>query len=297
MSCSQAFKTLGLLSVFTALWYRCAAGEEIHEAAAKGDVEAVAAILKAAPEKVRVKDDEGLKPLHHAAAQGRQEAVKLLLANKAVADAKAKEGSTPLHMAVQVLRITKVSPDEVDKVLAEYAAVTEHLINSGSDVNAKDLYGKTPVAYASNRNFTAIVEVLTRHGAVDWKTSMRKGLDAERNGRYAEAETSYKDALAIAEKTGGPEHPDVAAILHYLANALRKQKKFTEAEPLYTRALNIRAKTFVDRHPDTIATMEEMLKMLGSAGMEDKAKEMEKRVRAAREKAAQEQPNQQNRKG
>ena len=37
-------------------------------------------------------------------------------------------------------------------------------------------------------------------------------------GRYADAEPLYKRALAINEKTYGPEHPDVAMVLNNLAS-------------------------------------------------------------------------------
>lgn len=42
-------------------------------------------------------------------------------------------------------------------------------------------------------------------------------------GKYAEAEPLYRRALAIQEKTLGPEHPKVAASLNNLAGVLRSQ--------------------------------------------------------------------------
>ena len=48
-------------------------------------------------------------------------------------------------------------------------------------------------------------------------------------GRYAEAEPFYSRALAIAEKTHGPEHPDVARSLNNLAELYRAQGLDPEA--------------------------------------------------------------------
>jgi tetratricopeptide (TPR) repeat protein len=109
-------------------------------------------------------------------------------------------------------------------------------------------------------------------------------------GRYAQAEPLLKRSLAICEKALGPDHIYVAQVLHNLSHLLGEQKRFAEADPLYARALDIRAKSLGDSHPDTIATMEERTQALRMMGLEDKAKDLESRLRAAREKAANEQP-------
>jgi Tetratricopeptide repeat len=44
-------------------------------------------------------------------------------------------------------------------------------------------------------------------------------------------------ALAIGEKSFGPDHLTVAIRLNNLADLLRVTNRFTEAEPLYRRAL------------------------------------------------------------
>jgi tetratricopeptide repeat protein len=43
-------------------------------------------------------------------------------------------------------------------------------------------------------------------------------------------------ALAIYEKSLGPEHPNVAAALNNLANLLQATNRLAEAEPLMRRA-------------------------------------------------------------
>ncbi len=61
-------------------------------------------------------------------------------------------------------------------------------------------------------------------------------------GRYAEAGSLYRRALAIKEKALGPEHPRVATTLENYAALLRKTGRTTEATKMEARAKAIRAK-------------------------------------------------------
>ena len=53
---------------------------------------------------------------------------------------------------------------------------------------------------------------------------------------------------ALAERTQGVNHVDVAARLYLLANVYTTQAKYAEAEPLYQRALTIRKKSLGAEH-------------------------------------------------
>ena len=57
-------------------------------------------------------------------------------------------------------------------------------------------------------------------------------------------------ALAIDEKSYGPEHPDVARDLNNLAQLLQATNRLGEAEPLMRRALAIDEKSFGPEHPE-----------------------------------------------
>ena len=61
-------------------------------------------------------------------------------------------------------------------------------------------------------------------------------------GKYAEAEALYQRALAILEKSLGPEHPDVAQVLENYADLLRETGRGEEASSMEARAQAIRAK-------------------------------------------------------
>ena len=68
--------------------------------------------------------------------------------------------------------------------------------------------------------------------------------------RLAEAEPLMRRALAIDEKSFGPDHPDVATDLNNLALLLQATNRLAEAEPLMRRALAIDEKSFGPDHPE-----------------------------------------------
>jgi tetratricopeptide (TPR) repeat protein/DNA-binding XRE family transcriptional regulator len=68
--------------------------------------------------------------------------------------------------------------------------------------------------------------------------------------RYAEAETLYQHALHIREQVLGPEHPEVATLLNYLAAIFYEQSKYAEVERLLQRVLRIREQALGTEHPD-----------------------------------------------
>jgi hypothetical protein len=59
--------------------------------------------------------------------------------------------------------------------------------------------------------------------------------------RYAEAESLYRRALAIEEKTLGPDHPDLSPTLSNYAVLLRQLHRKPEANELETRLRQLRA--------------------------------------------------------
>jgi tetratricopeptide (TPR) repeat protein len=61
-------------------------------------------------------------------------------------------------------------------------------------------------------------------------------------GKFAEAETVYREALAMRRKLLGSEHPGVANLLGGLAEVLLAQGKFAEAEASARECLAVREK-------------------------------------------------------
>jgi tetratricopeptide (TPR) repeat protein len=70
-------------------------------------------------------------------------------------------------------------------------------------------------------------------------------------GRYAEAEPLYRQALAIWLKALGEGHPQTASGYDNVAGNLQAQGRYAEAEPLFRTALAIRLKALGEDHPDT----------------------------------------------
>ena len=56
--------------------------------------------------------------------------------------------------------------------------------------------------------------------------------------RFPRPSRLYRRALAIYEKSLGPDHPDVAIDLNNLAMLLQDANRLSEAEPFMRRALS-----------------------------------------------------------
>ncbi|MCY7278579.1 MAG: tetratricopeptide repeat protein [Phormidesmis sp. CAN_BIN44] len=73
----------------------------------------------------------------------------------------------------------------------------------------------------------------------------------ESQGRYAEAEPLYLQALEIWQRQLGDDHPYVASSLNNLAALYKSQGRYAEAEPLYLQALSIALEKLGETHPNT----------------------------------------------
>ena len=73
-------------------------------------------------------------------------------------------------------------------------------------------------------------------------------------------------ALAIDEKSFGPDHPNVAIDLNNLAQLLQATNRLAEAEPLYRRALAIDEKSFGPDHPNVANSLNNLAWLLAERG-------------------------------
>ncbi len=173
--CLAAFALVALA------WGRPAFCGEIHDAAQKGDLERVKALVEANPALVSSKDSNGNTPLHLAALGGHKDVAEFLLANRAEVDARNYRDATPLHMAassghtdVAELLLAKQADvnamtDSCHTPLYEAALtgqkdVAELLLANHADVNAGDRNGKTPLAAATQARSVAVTQLLREHG-------------------------------------------------------------------------------------------------------------------------------------
>jgi ankyrin repeat protein len=126
-----------LLTMLVVLaWSSPVFGDEIHDAAQKGDLAVVQALLKSNPNLALSKDNLGAMPLHWAARMNHKDVAELLLANNADVNAKLNDGATALDLAAG----------------QGYKELVELLLANKADANAKDNNGNTPLHYAANRD-------------------------------------------------------------------------------------------------------------------------------------------------
>ena len=104
-------------------------------------------------------------------------------------------------------------------------------------------------------------------------------------GNHAQAEALFKRALALAETTLGPDHPEVAMTLIRLALLQIQQKRYGEAEPLYLRALPILEKVLGAGHPSVAKFLNDLAGLRVKQRKYSEAEPLLKRALAIREKA------------
>ncbi len=83
---------------------------------------------------------------------------------------------------------------------------------------------------------------------------------------YTETESLFRKALAIQERTLGPDHPATANTLNNLSTYLDRRGRPQEAEPLQRRALAILEKRLGPLHPDTAAMLTTLAVLLDREG-------------------------------
>ncbi len=159
------------------------AGQSIFEAASRGDVPQIRALLTEDPGLTRARDAERRTPLHYAARAGAVPAGELLLSHGAEIDAQDHGGESALHYAAmrgheeftQYL-LDRGADTEVREaygrtplllVARERGDVTMAtiLLDAGAEVDAQDRFGATPLNLAAWRGFRGLVDLLLDRGA------------------------------------------------------------------------------------------------------------------------------------
>jgi tetratricopeptide (TPR) repeat protein len=102
-------------------------------------------------------------------------------------------------------------------------------------------------------------------------------------GDYAGARPLLERALAIREAALGPDHPDTARSMHYLANLLSDLEEYAAARPLYERALAIREAALGPDHHATASTLNSLAKLISDLEEYAAARPLYERALAIRE--------------
>jgi cytohesin len=147
----------------------------LHFAAYYGHEEIVELLITKGAN-VNAKEEKGWTPLHFAAYYGHEEIVELLITKGANVNAKANDGRTPIDWAItqdntetaDLLRKHGAKSGAEDSIhiaarTGNHEAVKQHLVD-GTDVNAKDNNGETPLDRAILRNDGKTIDLLRKHG-------------------------------------------------------------------------------------------------------------------------------------
>ncbi len=133
-----------------------------------------------------------------------------------------------------------------------------------------------------DRNFKPRTQKLEKEVA----RSLRDFADRCREqGKYRQAESLYKRALALTESVFGPDHIEVSAVLNNLAVLYKYTGNFDEAERLYRRALAIKEKLLGADHPDVAMTLNNLAVFYKSQKRFDEAESLFQRALAIFERA------------
>ncbi|AEP13144.1 tetratricopeptide repeat protein [Chloracidobacterium thermophilum] len=100
----------------------------------------------------------------------------------------------------------------------------------------------------------------------EWETLSREVMELYRAGKYDQALVVAKKALEVAEKSVGPEHPNVAKSLNNLAYLYNAQGQYAQAEPLFRRALAIQEKALGPDHPDVATNLNNLAVLYKNQG-------------------------------
>jgi CHAT domain-containing protein/tetratricopeptide (TPR) repeat protein len=108
-------------------------------------------------------------------------------------------------------------------------------------------------------------------------------LVAYRLGKYTEAAAITEKAVALGERTLGPEHPDTLQNINNLGHIYKKLGRFGEAEPLLKRAITGWEQMFGLNHPDTLSGLNNLAALYNDQGRYSEAEPLYKRVLGRRE--------------
>jgi ankyrin repeat protein len=215
-------------------------GSSLHQAAISGEMGKVSAILMQNPGLISFTNQQGWTALHQAARMGRKDVVTLLLAKGAQADAKDKDGNTPMDLAaicgdeelVELLR--KHSPRDLRGAIREAARRGDvtglkalikrdpnlvHIKDNNSDT------GRTPLLWAAWEGQAECLRVLVSAGAdikstEEWRgwtaliSAAKKGNDLSGgNLAYGDHLSCVKQLISAGADVNKPDRPGNTPLL------------------------------------------------------------------------------------
>lgn len=125
----------------------------------------------------------------------------------------------------------------------------------------------------------ALGALSARRKSTDLVTSWRRGQSALAEGRYAEAEASFRSTLELSQRRFGAEHWRTALHVNALAQALLGQGRLDDAAPLVERAMRILERWSPVPHPDLAGILLAAATLEGARGRHAQAAALVERAR------------------
>lgn len=119
----------------------------------------------------------------------------------------------------------------------------------------------------------------------EWKKLDQKSGALYIQGNYGHAVILAIQALNVAEKTFGPDHPNVAQSLNRVGLLYKAEGQYALAEPLLKRALSIRETALGPDHMDVATSLNNLASLYGSQAQYAQAEVLYKRSLTIWEKA------------
>jgi tetratricopeptide (TPR) repeat protein len=137
---------------------------------------------------------------------------------------------------------------------------------------------------ASHETLGKLLKLAESKG-VGWEALAMEAEDLYHKGDNQGAVEKAKQALAGAEKSLGPDHPDLAAILDNLGFFYMEQAQPQEAEPIFSRSLGIKEKALGADDPAVAEGLSNLAGVYCAQGRLAEAEPLVMRSLAIREKA------------
>src|SRR5271166_6263855 len=98
-----------------------------------------------------------------------------------------------------------------------------------------------------------------------------------------EATAAAENAVVLAQRTLGADHPDTLTAVSNLAHRYQTEGRHSEAEALYKRAVEARERVLGPEHPDTITSVNNLALLYKDEGRYEEAEPLYKRAFAESE--------------
>ena len=118
---------------------------------------------------------------------------------------------------------------------------------------------------------------------VDLASLLKLGTEKQQNGDEAQAEEFFRKALELADRTLGPDHPELMLLLTDLTRLYLRKSAFAAAEPLLLRLLEMKRSKGED-HPEVATVLASLANVRLALGRHESAEQLWRRVLEIRER-------------